>query len=107
MSKFILAAIGLLMSASLHATPAETQNCVNPGGGCDGSVPCCDSDVNACVRGRCTPVPRFAPILLSTAERSEVMCYDPCADAIKTYSGNGCSRSYNTDLQCEEGTGIF
>ena len=50
MSKIIFLGLGLLMSAALHATPAETQNCVNPGGGCDGTVPCCNSSVNACVQ---------------------------------------------------------
>lgn len=34
----------------------EILNCVNPGGSCNGSVPCCDSYNNACVRNRCQRV---------------------------------------------------
>ncbi|NJL25638.1 MAG: hypothetical protein HC902_11005 [Calothrix sp. SM1_5_4] len=33
-------------------------NCVNPGGSCNGSIPCCDPNVNACVRGFCRRVPK-------------------------------------------------
>lgn len=34
----------------------EVMNCVNPGGSCNGTLPCCDSYNNACVRGRCQRV---------------------------------------------------
>jgi len=75
---FIGAAFAALTSISSFADeqqtaqPTETQltfplqtipmtmhpdNCVNPGGGCDGSVPCCAPTVNACFNGRCVPVP--------------------------------------------------
>jgi hypothetical protein len=34
----------------------EPLNCVNPGGSCDGSTPCCDSYNNACIRNRCRKI---------------------------------------------------
>lgn len=49
----------MLRCEDIHADVTfRPMNCVNPGGGCDGSVPCCDSYNNACVRGRCQPVGR-------------------------------------------------
>jgi hypothetical protein len=56
MKAFIFASALLLGSAALAQTSNEPPNCVNPGGGCDGSVPCCNPSVNACFRGRCVPV---------------------------------------------------
>ena len=51
----------LVLAFSALATAADGSprpaNCVNPGGSCDGSLPCCGSSVNFCVRGECQPVP--------------------------------------------------
>jgi len=50
---------GMIRCEDVHIDATfRPLNCVNPGGGCDGSVPCCDSYNNACVRGRCQPVGR-------------------------------------------------
>lgn len=35
---------------------AETNDCVNLEGGCNGSVSCCSPGRNFCVRNRCRPV---------------------------------------------------
>jgi uncharacterized protein (DUF779 family) len=35
------------------------NNCVNPGGGCDGSVQCCSPNQNFCVRNHCQSVPQI------------------------------------------------
>lgn len=46
---------GKLESTIASQKPAEPMNCVNAGGGCNGTVPCCQDSY--CVRNRCQPVP--------------------------------------------------
>lgn len=48
---------GADVPALVSAPPpaAEPRNCVNEGGSCDGSVPCCQESY--CVRNRCQRVP--------------------------------------------------
>jgi len=43
----------MILLASLLSSDPALANCVNPGGSCNGTIPCCDSYNNACVRGRC------------------------------------------------------
>lgn len=45
-----------LLLASIFLSGSAFANCVNPGGSCNGSVPCCDPYNNACFRGRCVRV---------------------------------------------------
>jgi uncharacterized protein (DUF779 family) len=47
----------LNVAAALSVNGAQPMNCVNPGGYCNGTVPCCSPNTNFCIRSRCAPSP--------------------------------------------------
>jgi uncharacterized protein (DUF779 family) len=44
--------------AQYQAQGNQPNACVNPGGSCDGSIPCCDSSEYFCIRNMCQADPQ-------------------------------------------------
>lgn len=50
---FSLSAFSTEHNASQNIQSHQPANCVNPGGSCDGTIPCCDPYHHACFYRRC------------------------------------------------------
>lgn len=59
--------------APMASTLQEPMNCVNEGGGCNGTVPCCQDSY--CVRGRCQRVPENdSPVKIKMPQDVSKVC---------------------------------